>query len=90
MATVKFKGELPSPKRDNKLNQGDFVYCKASGGALDFWGIYNSEVGIITIDGGSNACVRGRDLYLGETYVHWTIIKRVPCNKMKVSLEEIN
>lgn len=89
MAKIEFIGKPLTRKKDNLLNQGDFVFCEAKPGALDFWGIVNQGVGIISINGGSDKNISGADLYLGEEYSHWKIVKRVPCEKMKVTLEEI-
>ncbi|WP_214771426.1 hypothetical protein [Exiguobacterium sp. s133] len=89
MAKIEFIGSLPTPKKENLLRQGDFVFCEAKPGALDFWGIVNQGVGIISINGGSDKNISGTDLYLGEEYSHWRVVKRVPCGKMKVTLEEI-
>ena len=89
MAKIEFIGKLVTRKKDNLLKQGDFVFCEAKPGARDFWGIVNQGVGIISIDGGSDKYISGSNLYLGEEYSHWEIIKRVPCEKMKVTLEEI-
>ena len=38
MANIKFNGILPNETLENQIKQGDFVFCKASGGAGDFWG----------------------------------------------------
>lgn len=89
MAKIEFIGKLPVLKKDNLLKQGDFVFCEAKRGAKDFWGIVNQSIGIISIDGGSDKYISGSNLYLGEEYVHWKIVKRVPCENMKVTLEEI-
>lgn len=90
MAKIEFKGDLPLPKKENRINQGDYVYCKGSGGALDFWGIYSSGLGtVVSLDGAGNSYIGGRDLYIGETYSHWTIIKRIPCRNVKLIIEEV-
>lgn len=53
MFKVEFKGDLPLPKKENKINQGDYVFCEGTGGALNFWGIYNVFLGtVISLDGG--------------------------------------
>lgn len=90
MTKIEFKGELSIPKKENLLKQGDFVYCQACYGAHSFWGIVNQGRGVISLDGGGGEAVKGKELYLGETYNYWTIVKRIPCDKMKITLEEIN
>ncbi|MGG3890181.1 hypothetical protein [Metabacillus fastidiosus] len=89
MAKIEFKGDLPLSKKENRIKQGDYVYCKASTGALHFWGIYNSSLEtVIALDGGGCDYIKGAELYLGETYSHWTIIKRIPSRNIKIIIEE--
>lgn len=90
MAKIKFEGNLPLPKKENRLRQGDFVFCKAVSGANDFWGIVDSGLGVIAINGASNEYIQGSDLYLNETYSYWTIIKRIPCEKVELTIKELD
>lgn len=77
---------------------GDYVYCKASGGALDYWGIclnVYDEVAkswthsIVSLDGGGTRYIRNKEIYLNETYSCWTLIKRIKCDDVKLMIEEI-
>ena len=70
----------------NRIQQGDFVYCKACAGALDFWGIY-ADSKVISIDGGGTYLISD-DIYLGDTFKYWTIIKRIKCDKALVEIRE--
>lgn len=90
MARVQFLGDLPKQnlKEENRIRQGDFIYCQTNQ-AASFWAIYDTEIGVIALDGASNCYIRDKVVYLGETYSYWTTVKRVPCDKMKVTLEEI-
>lgn len=88
MAKVFFKGSMPN-EDSKRLRQGDVVFCKAVNGAKDFWGVVDSELGVIALNGGSNKYVSGRDLYLHEKYSYWTITKRIPCEKVVITIEEI-
>lgn len=74
--------------KENKINQGDYVFCKSNNGALDFWGIYSSWIGsVISLDGAGSTYIEGKELYLGERYDYWTITKRIPNSKVKVTIE---
>ena len=88
MAVIEFKNK-EQEKKVNKIKQGDYVFCKGSEGSLDFWGVYNSLLGkVISLDGAGTYMNAG-DLYLGEKYSYWTIEKRIPSEKVKVTIEEI-
>jgi hypothetical protein len=91
MTKVIYNGEIEKKKKreEDRIRQGDFVYCEANGGAYSFWGIYSAALKtIIVLDGASTECVKGDYLYLGDTYVYWTITKRIPCDKAKITIEE--
>ena len=90
MFKVEFKGDLPLPKKENKINQGDYVYCQSTGGALSFWGIYNVFLGtVVSLDGGGTDYIKGsKDIYLGEQYGYWRIVKRIPRNRVSLIIEE--
>lgn len=88
MAVIEFENN-EQEKKDNKIQQGDYVFCKGSDGALDFWGVYNSFYGkVISLDG-AGIVIETKELYLGEKYRHWTIMKRIPCEKAHVVIKEI-
>lgn len=90
MFKIEFKGDLPLPKKENKINQGDYVYCQSTGGALSFWGIYNSSLkSVICLDGAGSDYIKGSDIYLGEQYSYWKIVKRIPNEKVHLIIEEI-
>lgn len=76
-------------KESKRLKQGDVVFCKSGNGANGFWGVVDSKLGVIAFDGGSNKYVYGEELYLGEKYNHWTVVKRIPCHKVKITIEEM-
>lgn len=88
MAKVFFKGSMPN-EDSKRLRQGDVVFCSGSGGARDFWGVVDSKLGVISFGGGSNKYVYGDELYLGEKYNYWTVTKRIPCEKVVITIEEI-
>lgn len=90
MAEVVFKGE--TEVENDYLRQGDVVYCEAhTGGAHNFWGIYITTNGgsVIAFNGGGSSMVTGRDLYVGQQVSYWTIKKRIPCDKAKITIEEV-
>jgi hypothetical protein len=96
---IEFKGDLPLPRKGNRINQGDIVFCKASGGCLDVWGICTSlydnslkkyQYTIVSFNGGGTSYIVADELYLNETYSYWTIIKRISCDKVKMTIEEIS
>ncbi|OZB98109.1 hypothetical protein [Paenibacillus sp. XY044] len=92
MAKIEYTGQLPIHNKipENRIKQGDFVYCSGSNGVYDFWGLYNaSNKAVVALDGGSTEYVRGEELYLYGTYSYWTIIKRIPCNKANLVISEI-
>lgn len=91
MARVSFKGNNP-PRERVKLQQGDFVYCEANGGASSFWGIYGYGIGVVSLDGAGDKYipyVPNENIYLGKIYNYWVITKRIPCNNAKLTIEEI-
>lgn len=88
MGKLDFKG-FNFCKESKRLNQGDVVFCEGSGSAEDFWGVVYDKLGVISFVGGSNNYVYGDELYLGEKYNYWTITKRIPCEKVKITVEEI-
>lgn len=89
MARIIFKkDELLKEKQ--KVKQGDFVYCKAHGGACSFWGIYGSQIGIVSLDGGGNGYIPKDDnIYLGEIYSYWLIDKIIPCSNAQITIDEM-
>ena len=90
MAKVEFKGDLPLPEEENRIKQGDFVYCKGSSGAHSFWGIYSQFMGgVISLDGAGSSYIQGEKIYLNETYNYWTIVKRISCINAKLTIEEL-
>lgn len=89
MAEIKYIGELPRLNYDNKIQQGDIVYCQSTTRKSgSFWAVYGHDCGLVTLDGGSTAYIREKDVYLGETYSYWTIVKRIPCSNAKITIEE--
>lgn len=89
MAEVLFKGEKEIEV--DYLRQGDIVFCYAhERGAQDFWGIYSTSNGgsVVAFSGGGSSMVTGKDLYVGQQVSYWTIKKRIPCNKVKITIEE--
>lgn len=89
MARVQYKNNNNEEDKI-RIEQGDFIYCKANGGALSFWGIYGSSIGVVCLDGAGNVCIPIKDkIYLGENYNYWLIEKRIPCNKAKITIEEL-
>lgn len=95
---IEFKGDLPLPKKENKINQGDIVFCRSSGGAQDIWGICTSVYNqgykrymntIISFNGGGTSYIVADELYLNETYSYWTIVKRIHHDNVKLTIEEI-
>jgi len=89
MAIVEYKKDVPL-KDKVKIKQGDFIYCKANGGGCSFWGIYGMGCGVVSLDGaGSSYIPSGVDLYLGEIYNYWLIEKRIPCDKARITIDEI-
>jgi hypothetical protein len=91
MAKITYDGEMGTKKKneEDKIKQGDFVFCEANGGALDFWGIYSQSLKtIIALNGAGSSYIQGYDLYLNDTYNSWTIIKRISCDKVMVSISE--
>ncbi|WP_303984244.1 hypothetical protein [Niallia circulans] len=93
MAKVIYKGAIKNkPREEDRIHQGDYVFCDANGsGASSFWGIYSESLKtVIALDGGGSQYVKGNELYLGETYVYWTITKRILANKVILSIEEEN
>ena len=88
MARIKFKSDI-IVKEKERIKQGDYIYCKASGGAYSFWGIYGFDCGVVSLDGAGNGYIPKGDIYLGEIYSHWLIEKRIPVDKVKITIEEI-
>lgn len=95
---IEFKGNLPLPKNENQINQGDIVFCKGASGTSDIWGVcttlYDHQshkylYRIISFDGGGSEYIKGEKLFLNEIYSYWTIIKRIPFNKVKLTIEEM-
>ena len=67
-------------KKDNplgkELNNGDVVFCRASSGTSNFYGMYVYGVGIIDLEYGSTAYIPSSEkLHLKETINYWTIEK---------------
>jgi hypothetical protein len=90
LAKVVFNGEVLIPKKENRIKQGDYIYCNGNSGAGSFWGIYNSIKGtVVALDGAGDSYIEGKEIYLNETYRHWTIAKRIMCDKAKITIEEI-
>ncbi|MEM5009339.1 hypothetical protein WKH57_01330 [Niallia taxi] len=94
MAKIIYNGKQGKKKHreEDRLNQGDYVFCDSNGsGAWSFWGIYSRSLNrIISLDGGGDEYIKGDELYLGETYVYWTITKRIPDNKVTITIDETN
>jgi hypothetical protein len=92
MAQIVFSGNLPKPIRNeaNRIKQGDYIFCKGNAGTGDFWGIYSQELGVISLNGAGSSYIPVKEkIYLGETYNYWTITKRIPNDKVKVTIEEL-
>jgi hypothetical protein len=95
MAKIIFNEEIPKKNKisENQIHQGDLIYCEAnSGGALSFWGIYSEALHIvISLDGAGDQYIPKVDrIYLYDSYNHWTIAKRIPCNKVQITITESN
>jgi hypothetical protein len=89
MANIKSNIILPNETLENQIQQGDFVFCKATGGALDFWGIYGHDIGVVALDGGGNVCIpKNKELYLGGCYSYWQIVYRISCDDAVVEISE--
>lgn len=91
MAKITYDGEMGNKKKyeEDRIKQGDFVFCEAHGGALDFWGIYSQALKtIISLNGAGSSYIQGYDLYLNDTYNSWTITKRISCDEAKVVISE--
>jgi hypothetical protein len=57
MAEITFSEKIMRANRtkENRIKQGDFVFCEGCNTALDFWGIFNMKFGVIALDGASDA-----------------------------------
>ena len=88
---AKFKSNLHLEKKDlkseDKIRQGDLIFCKASGGAFDFWGIYTNHK-IVSLDGGGMGYIPEGDVYLHKTYRHWRIEYRISCEDAEIIINK--
>lgn len=91
MADIKFNGSLPNETLENKIKQGDFIFCKSThGGTGDFWGIYGHDCGVVCLDGAGNHYIPKNDLYLGGCYSYWQIVYRISCDDALVEIKEVS
>lgn len=71
---------------EDRIQQGDYVFCKGTSGTSSFWGIYTGEC-IVALDGGGNY-LRGERLYLHLQYSYWTISYRIKCKDAVIEVNE--
>jgi hypothetical protein len=96
MAKIRYYGKIEQYNKnpENKIQQGDFVYCETtSERSLSFWGIYSRELGVISLDGAGNSYIAAKDakdLYLYDTSNSWRITKRIKNNNAIIIIDESN
>ena len=89
MANVIYINTENQFSKEDRIQQGDYIFCEAEDGALDFWGIYSSIIGkVISLNGAGSSYIEGKEIYLGGKYKYWTITKRIHSDKVKVTIEE--
>lgn len=89
MAHIQFINTSKKKKKENRIRQGDYVFCKGHDGAHDFWGIFGVEVGVVSLNGAGNSMIKRKELYVGDTHNYWTIEKRIPCENAFVQIKDI-
>lgn len=92
MAKIRYKNEIKRKYDipENLIRQGDFIFCDANNtGALSFWGIYSNDC-VVALDGGGDSYLpKKQQLYLDNTYNHWTITKRIKNDNIIITIEEL-